>query len=335
MPISNAIEINFAYECNPWKISLSSNHYDDAIVTSEDSIKLYTNTVIERAKSITGDFGFNFKILGGNGNISFMIGFKSYMNTVNNFSYGEFNGKYKIPTITLLDKVDDVYTLCLGYRRSVSDKNNFDKFGKFDWNVNNPLDVFVNVVDEINLYDSYIVYEWIKGTPVQYSESPVSSDNVYVNGVKGIELSPLIMSNPIISGIPQNGKYVVKIPAASSYADNAKIYITKKGNLPNSELIIASVSSIIESDLDSYHIKKVYTESTIILHNISGQWHLSQVDNFKVFNSTKKIKMKINSLETEFLECSSNEIDYLMFHVAEVNSEFDSNIEIGNINWIR
>ncbi|MFA5403870.1 MAG: hypothetical protein WC358_02940, partial [Ignavibacteria bacterium] len=64
------MEIKFAFECNPWRISDSSMDYGVATATLEDSLKLFIGACIERNKAFSGDYFFAFDILDVVGNSS-------------------------------------------------------------------------------------------------------------------------------------------------------------------------------------------------------------------------------------------------------------------------
>lgn len=316
----NPTVIEFSFICNPWRISESSMDYGVATVTEDDTLKMYTGVSLERSKGFTGDYFYGFDILDAIGNSSLVFGLKSYLGVVNNLSEGEYTTKWKSPSLTILDRVDDVITCCVGYRRGLGDKNHFDEIGRFDWNINEPLPVIAYFKDEIVTPSNSIVYR------ASDLHERVSIDgDTYLDELFGITVSSGTPKNIVIYDIPANTKVFVYVDM-DSIPDSSDIFITKKGNAPGSELVISTTWGLFEMD-DVY---KLRDESTINIYKGDGAI-LSKLDNFTAYRTSKNIKLNVNGLETEYVRASNVNLDYIMMNLMEVNSELDSYIEIGNV----
>lgn len=314
--------IRFAFECNPWKISDSSMDNGLATVTTDGTLKLYTGASIERNKAFSGNYYYTFDVLDVVGNSSIVFGLKSYLKVVNNLSEGEYTAKWKSPSITFLDRVGDVITCCVGYRKGLMDKNHFDEIGRFDWNINEPLPVTVFVKDEIVVADGVSAYN------AEDMITPMSCPGFkFYDQLLGTEITLDTLRNVVVYDIPANSKRIVCIRDIAGEAFEGKtILITKKGNNENSELIVVSTENGFFEHEDYYVLRD---ESTLMVYG--GDGLITRVsDNFTSYRSSKKMKLQVNGLETEYVPASNDEIDYLMINLAEVNAEF-SNVEIGSI----
>lgn len=317
---SNPTIIEFGFTCNPWKISESSMDSGVATVTSEGALKLYTGASIERRRGFSGDYYFGFNLLDAIGNSSLVLGFQSYLGVVNNLAEGEYTSKWKSPSLTILDRVGDVITCGIGYRKGLVDKNHFDEIGRFDWNITEPLPVAVYVKDELIVPEDSKVYR-----ASDLHEQMFDPYEIEPNGVRGIVVNSDSPKNIIVYDIPAHTQVLVYVDA-DSLSEGANLFITKKGNAPGSELLISTSWGLFEMD-DTYAMTD---EGTVSLYVGDGMI-LTKMDNFVAYRSTKKMKLRVNGLETEYVQASNVDVDYLMMNLMEVNSESDSSIEISDI----
>lgn len=325
---SQVIEIPFAYKCSPWVVSKSSESVSGAVFTVGSDLIVRAGSAITRKSAIKGDFYLTLPIKDvSGGNCSLVFGFDSHMSTINNISEGEYTCKWKLPSLTFTDRVGDVVTCNVGYRKGLSDKNHFDSFGHFDWNIETPLLASVLVKDEIIPYvdsDIYIASE-------MYGR--VYTPNKDLDGLKGVILDPL--KSTIVCDIPAYEKRVLLLPDQSLYDEDIEFYITKKGNNEGSELIVAQVDGYIQR-LDIGNTFLPYTslteEATFkVFIAADGPWAMVKVDNMQVYRNSKKMKLIVNGFETEYEDASSRELDYISMRVCEVNSDSQSNVKIGTI----
>lgn len=376
-PISSTLEINFAFECNPWRISDSSMDYGIATAKNEsyynsttktgepiqdanhlpkiptydatgniinapiydtymkevtykiDSLKLFTGASIERNKAFSGDYFFAFDILDIVGNSSLTFGLKSYLGVVNNLAEGEYTSKWKSPSLTFLDRVGDVVTVCVGYRKGLMDKNHFDEVGRFNWNINTRLPVIAYVKDEIVVPENTNVYRASEiSTRVSFSDSLLPAENVKVDQMLGVVVEAINPKSVVMYDIPAHSSRVVSIPNVEDYPEGTKFFITKKGNAQNSELIIASSQQFYSTGVWTYTLRE---ESTAMIYKWSDGWSIQILDNFIAYRVNKKMKLRVNGVETDYVPVSNCDLDYIMMNLSEVNSEFDSYVELGPI----
>jgi hypothetical protein len=328
-PISSEMEINFAFECNPWRTSDSSMDYGVATVTTENSLKLFTGASIERNKAFSGDYFFAFDILDVIGNSSLTFGLKSYLGVVNNLAEGEYTSKWKSPSLTFLDRVGDVITVCAGYRKGLMDKNHFDEVGRFNWNIGNKLPVIAYVKDEIIVPENTNLYRASEITSrISFSDSLLSAENVKVDQMLGVNVETVNPKSVVVYDIPAHSGIVVNIPSIEDYPEGTTLFITKKGNAQDSKLIISSPQQFSSMGVWTYTLTK---ESTAMLYKGSDSWSIHILDNFIAYRVVKKMKLRVNNLETEYVPVSNVDLDYIMLTLSEVNSEFNSYVELGPI----
>lgn len=328
-PISSTMEINFAFECNPWRISDSSMDYGVATATASETLKMFMGASIERNKAFSGDYFFAFDVLNVVGNSSLILGLKSYLGIVNNLAEGEYTSKWKSPSLTFLDRVGDVITVCVGYRKGLMDKNHFDEIGRFNWNINTKLPVIAYVKDEIVVPANTNVYKASDiTTRISYSDSLLSAENIKVDQMLGVTVEAVNPKSVVVHDIPAHTAIAVNLPHVDDYPEGTTIFITKKGNAQGSELVIASSQQFFSRGAWTYTLKE---EATAMAYKWSDGWSLHILDNFIAYRVNKKMKLRVNGLETEYVPVSNRDLDYIMMNLSEVNSEFDSYIEIGPI----
>lgn len=326
------MEIKFAFECNPWRISDSSMDYGVATATLEDSLKLFIGACIERNKAFSGDYFFAFDILDVVGNSSLTFGLKSYLGVVNNISEGEYTTKWKSPCLTFLDRVGDVITVAVGYKYGLMDKNHFDEIGRFDWNINTPLPVIAYIKDEVIVPANTNVYNASEiTTRVTFDNSLESEENVKADQMLGITIDNTNPKSVLVYDIPAHtsvGVNIPQIPELEEGQEDIIFFITKKGNAPNSELVISSDQMFSGKGVWTYTLKE---ESTVMLQKWGDGFSIWPLDNFTAYRVNKKMKLRVNGLETEYVPVSNRDLDYIMMNLSEVNSEYDSYVELGPI----
>jgi hypothetical protein len=317
--------VKFNFICNPWKISDSTLDASTAVVTSTGNLQVNSGAILERSKAISGDFYYQFNTVNVSGNGSLVFGMKSYLNLVNNLSEGEYTRKWPSPAITFIDKVGDVITCNVGYRYGLNDKNNFDAVGKFDWNVTTPLPVTVFVKDEINVPVGSLLYDANELTSRIAFTSDVNLDNMF-----GLTLN---MANSIVvSNISSHSSRLIKLPNPSTYATGTKITITKHGHTEASKLIIGCENNITIGTSTVLSLTIEDNSSLVVTKDVSGVWVAVSVTNLTAYTNTKKMKIQVNGLETDYVPVSSKELDYVMFTFAEVNGEGSAYVEIDKIS---
>lgn len=326
----NPTILEFQFICNPWKISDSSFNSEGAVVTSNGNLKINVGTILERTKALIGDYYFKFDVNNVEGNSSLLFGLKSYLGLVNNLSEGEYTKKWPLPAVTFLDRVGDIITCNLGYRYGLDDKNNFDNVGSFNWNITEPLPVTVFVKDELTIPENTILKT--ASTLTSRVDFP---DIKEVDNMLGMRVDP--KKSIIVSNIPPYSKRVLVLPSSELYEDGDDFLITKHGHEEGSELLIVCEGLMTTkrnpSGTMSVSMLSLVGNSTYAMYRSDDHgWYAVNVDNTTAYIQTKKMKVAIGGIETDYVYASSKELDYILLASSEVNDELDSFIEIGDVS---
>jgi hypothetical protein len=141
------------------------------------------------------------------------------------------------------------------------------------------------------------------------------------------------MANSIVvSNISSHSSRLIKLPNPSTYATGTKITITKHGHTEASKLIIGCENNITIGTSTVLSLTIEDNSSLVVTKDVSGVWVAVSVTNLTAYTNTKKMKIQVNGLETDYVPVSSKELDYVMFTFAEVNGEGSAYVEIDKIS---